>query len=500
MKLIHYSYTLILFFSAIGCLNKTNGAKDGSLQQLGTDKSKLDIVMNQTSLGLTSEVSWVNQFILQCTDGNSVIDLDRNDQTVTLYRGLDGCSVDLTSFSIEDQNNQVIKYTKKSPVQISAGHPVFVDVANVAGPKIAEGQLTIIEECTLPGSSCELTLANASFSYSELLEGLVEIDGDLQVTGLSIDIEKEKSPSCSVDADFTPSNQATEIDLVLTISGCADNTGATLEYGFAQHIEGNTYNIIDIHSLIDSYSQTFSSAGATITIPVSDLMTITGAGNIFDALTSDFIFAIRNPGGKSAKYYLIDNNCTFPELEMVCVKWELFNHPDGGLAPPLYGLRLDSFIGNRTTFSFEDAGQSRVLMTRDIANTNLRIKGTVYGGEDVGGAYQNAEDFNLDFTYDTNVSEVSNGFEVDMGVGTQNSGLLGVSSGSGPTTPLYDYNSNPSPSFLFKKDGHRIAGDTSTWVGRGWLSFTPDRATRTEVLDFIFKAECSEYRVQLVTP
>ena len=32
-------------------------------------------------------------------------------------------------------------------------------------------------------------------------------------------------------------------------------------------------------------------------------MTITGAGNIFDALTSDFIFAIRNPGGKSAKYF-----------------------------------------------------------------------------------------------------------------------------------------------------------------------------------------------------
>ena len=73
--------------------------------------------------------------------------------------------------------------------------------------------------------------------------------------------------------------------------------------------------------------------------------------------------------------------------------YRLSDHPDGVLAAPDYGLRLDSLFEGLPgatdagiTFSF-DTKDAMVWARHDVANNTLRIFGTVYGGEDVESAY-----------------------------------------------------------------------------------------------------------------
>ena len=43
--------------------------------------------------------------------------------------------------------------------------------------------------------------------------------------------------------------------------------------------------------------------------------------------------------------------------------------------------------------------------------------------------------------------------------------------------------------FAFQSDGHRITGDDTSWVGRGWLADNPDRIDQPGVQDWLFRAE-----------
>lgn len=81
-----------------------------------------------------------------------------------------------------------------------------------------------------------------------------------------------------------------------------------------------------------------------------------------------------------------------------------FNHPDGGISPQAYGMRLDNFLpgqpGNAVTFSFENAaGESRVTLalTEAGAVDTLRIFGTLFANSANGGTALG--DFELDVTY-----------------------------------------------------------------------------------------------------
>lgn len=59
-------------------------------------------------------------------------------------------------------------------------------------------------------------------------------------------------------------------------------------------------------------------------------------------------------------------------------QYELFDHPDGGEAPPVYGLRLDQSSSVVHTFSFQDAnGASMVTMDFDTVTGIASISGSV---------------------------------------------------------------------------------------------------------------------------
>lgn len=181
------------------------------------------------------------------------------------------------------------------------------------------------------------------------------------------------------------------------------------------------------------------------------------------------------------------------------VSYQLINHPNGGIAPPEYGLRLDGLYNpsNPTaaydgvdhgnfTFNFEQNGASMRLDYDDQANT-IRIHGTAFGGLDAGGAYNPAHSglVALDFTYVANVSanvgspdveyEVTGDSASNSGSITFVSGFSGASALLNTSVDLFDEQGAHDFSFKFNNtDDHRLGNDPLSgptfFVGWGWLN------------------------------
>lgn len=156
----------------------------------------------------------------------------------------------------------------------------------------------------------------------------------------------------------------------------------------------------------------------------------------------------------------------------------LGNHPDGGAADPLYGLRLDGLLtGNPVgspheiyTFDFEAAGAYMQMLWDGTANT-IRIWGDAYGGQDSGSAYVTGTTdwWEIDFLY-TNVM----GCYGDAVCSNTGSGSL-VSSlfGSFDLTPV----GAATHGYTFRVDeDHRGVSDLSGW---GWMNHCPSDSNTT---------------------
>lgn len=218
---------------------------------------------------------------------------------------------------------------------------------------------------------------------------------------------------------------------------------------------------------------------------------------------------------------------------IVLEQYVLDNHPDSAKAPPPYGLRLDNLFtdgasesgvtglsgmdGGITTFSFSpDDGADVRLFVIDSDGVGgadqIRIKGTVYGGEDDGSTYGFGEGlYSLDFTFTSGVQQDGDGWRVDSDTAiadgqangddfTLNSGSLVAMAGNadvaeGTTFNFYQQlwdkedKSKVSKDFVFKDDGHRLGGYPgllNRLVGRGWLTFREDGIDTSQTQDYLF--------------
>lgn len=186
------------------------------------------------------------------------------------------------------------------------------------------------------------------------------------------------------------------------------------------------------------------------------------------------------------------------------VTYSLFNHGDASASPPPYGLTLNKLIDNdhRCTFDFEysDAnGTSDMKLDYDPMTNTIRIHGRVYGGMDVGDAYDAVEQgwADVDFTYRDNIIVADNA-DGDPGndlyviaESPNNNGTIELDGwGGNQTFNLEDkWSSDVENSFSFDDDydprDPPAGTDPSIISGFGWLRIP---GTNISSRDWVFQA------------
>lgn len=178
------------------------------------------------------------------------------------------------------------------------------------------------------------------------------------------------------------------------------------------------------------------------------------------------------------------------------------NHPDGDMAPPTYGLRLDDLLGEgQYTFSFDysdDIESARVTLTYDAALNTIQIAGRAYGGKVESGDWAASERgwITFDFTYTSAVGVYDNcardaGNDLYVGgASSLNSGTFTLDGwGDDASFSFIDRANEGGCSFIFDNDwdskgNAEIANDPNIWSASGWL-----QPSTSGQRDWIFTAE-----------
>lgn len=153
---------------------------------------------------------------------------------------------------------------------------------------------------------------------------------------------------------------------------------------------------------------------------------------------------------------------------LVIGEYLLGDHPNGNQNPPPYGLRLDNMLGaGIATLSIGYYNDTVLTVYDDGGNLSINISGTLHGGVvDGSGGYVSAASYAVDFNYSVGVSATGGGWVVS-GFDAANMGTL-TNLDTNDTIDMYA--KGMPDTFLFLPDGHRLGGDDSSWVGRGWIT------------------------------
>ena len=178
-------------------------------------------------------------------------------------------------------------------------------------------------------------------------------------------------------------------------------------------------------------------------------------------------------------------------------EYVLENHPDGNVAPPFYGMRLDHLFGDHDPITFDfDHAQSDMRMILEDGGTTATIFGKAWGGHDEGGFYDEAGLWNVYFKFDDKLSVyggdddfVVQGGDTELSSGTV-SPLYNTSHfSSGDVFNLADEESGGYSFRLGNRTddlGHRGHDGISGW---GWLQHDGDGIlSHKSVSDFLFTA------------
>lgn len=185
-----------------------------------------------------------------------------------------------------------------------------------------------------------------------------------------------------------------------------------------------------------------------------------------------------------------------PQAQAITVgTYLLHNHPDGGIAPPLYGFRLDGLLGDASkeyTFDFDHIGSN---MTLNWDGSKIVIDGTAFGGEDGGLTYVAGTTaiWDIHFEYSIGISQPgSDGGLKDLFVMSDNQNFGTISSSFG-SWELEDQSNNSGLAFQFGDEnggGHRGFSGISGW---GWVNHGSDciagDCSHIYASDWLFTAE-----------
>lgn len=163
------------------------------------------------------------------------------------------------------------------------------------------------------------------------------------------------------------------------------------------------------------------------------------------------------------------------------------DHPEGAIAPPTYGLRIDDLLGEgQYTFSFDYSDgveDALVTLTYDEASATIRIAGRAFGGlvDGDGWSASTCGWIDIDFTYTRSVAVYDNcaratGDDLFVtGASSLNTGTFTLDGwGGNASFSFIDRANEGGCSFVFDNDWDskgvdEIANDPNIWSAAGWL-------------------------------
>ncbi|TWT40578.1 hypothetical protein RAS1_42910 [Phycisphaerae bacterium RAS1] len=165
--------------------------------------------------------------------------------------------------------------------------------------------------------------------------------------------------------------------------------------------------------------------------------------------------------------------------------YRMYNHPDGGIAPPNYGLRLDGLFGTDNFFTFDfDHAQSSMFL--EFTGSSIHISGVAFGGRSAGGSsYINdgyLGTYAVDFEYTAPMAFNGTNTRLDVhGDPVLNNGSISsvaVGLGSPVSSNIED---RGMPDSFYLGYNHRGFAGISGW---GWLSYDGRQTNDTD--DWLF--------------
>lgn len=271
----------------------------------------------------------------------------------------------------------------------------------------------------------------------------------------------------------------------------ADNIWAVGDAGTVIHFNGTAWTAAANGSATNLYDVWGTAANDVWIVGKSGtILHYNGATwSTVESGTGEDLFGV---WGRSAdEAYAVGSNGTVLRFGPEPVEQNIFvlhDHPNGGVAPPLYGLRIDDLLGSgHYTFSFDYADQTesaRVTLVYAADLAQIHIQGRAYGGRVDGTDWASSSRgwIDIDFIYTTNCSvkddcgAISGDDFYVTGESVANSGTVTLDGWGGNQSFSFTDRSgeNNGCSFIFDNDydskgNADIANDLSIWSGSGWL-------------------------------
>ena len=312
MKLI--SLLILTALTGVACQDKIEETNAFQSTELS-----VEVEQNDASLNLTGGDKYVTKAELWCEGENKAsLDFTQDSQKIELYSDIKDCELRLTEF-VEGGDTYSLHEL------YSEGVYEF-DYRN-ADNRLEDRKLVRSHQKIGPGhyiqcnKDCEFKKVRVKFPYSVLNIEEVVLENTVVYNRVKVGLEEEPAPTCDdMSAELVQGDDLfTPPSLVVYLENCWNTIDSgELEFGLGQADLANDGSaaapifIDDAQDLIKDFPVTPEQDGYnyTITLDFEQIKSLYSSEvSTIEALTTDFMVALRNKGGISALVYLIDNQC-----------------------------------------------------------------------------------------------------------------------------------------------------------------------------------------------
>ncbi len=323
LKNVVYALTLV---NAIGCSSmKMEETED---QNFNPTELTVELQKSGSDFMLTNEPSYdpvITKAELWCNDElKSSLEFTADNQKLELFSKVKNCELRLVEFKLDDKTFERANHYADGVYvfEYRNADNILVDNKLARSSKAIEN--VSYDKCR---KKCKYKKAHVTFEYSILDIKKEILDNTIVYSEIKVGMEEEPAPTCDkISADLVQDEGYHALpSLVISLHNCRNTIDTTdLEFGIKKaHLTEQGYLsdlflITDAQQVITNYPVNPEQDGYNyeITLSFDEIKSLWNSeASTIEALTTDFVLAIRNKGGISALAYAIDNRCILKHKE-----------------------------------------------------------------------------------------------------------------------------------------------------------------------------------------